>query len=158
MAQAWSSGPANMSTPTVELRDGAQVVVSEVTSRVDEADTQLGDLTMHLRRDVERQLARIDWHKSGIERRYLVSASVTRLDSRAEDNHTTARCTVSTTVRDADSGTVLAIIQGRALAEDDAGAEAEAERGALNGAAQGAVRAIPEAIRKATFKAKARRR
>jgi len=158
LAQAWSTGPLPASTSHIEARDGAQVVVSEVTSRVDEADTQLHNLTLHLRRDVEHQLARIDWHKSGIDRRYLVSAAVTRLDSSSEQSHSTARCTVSTTVRDAETGSVLAIIQGRALAEDDAGAEADAERGALTGAAEGAVRAIPEAILKATFKARARRR
>lgn len=152
-AQAWSPGPASRSKTAIESRDASQVVVTEVTSRVDESDTRLQNVALHLRRDVERQLARIDWHKSGIDRRYLVSAAVTRLDSSSERNRATARCTVSTTIRDADSGSVLAIIQGRALAEDDPGAELDAERGALTGAAAGAVRAIPDAILKSRNKA-----
>jgi len=80
---------------------------------------------------------------------YLISASVVRLDSMSEDKKLRASCTVSATLRDAERGTILATLEGRARAEDAATKGERAERDALAAAAQGAVNAIPEAIRRA---------
>lgn len=133
----------------VERGDRPAVRVAEVSSRVDPSSVQLGDVVVALRRNAEVELGAIDWDKEGVRRGYVVSASVTHLSSNKGEGALTAHCTVSATLRDAGRGTVLAIVQGRAFAEEPAqGDRATAERSALRGAVRGAVAALPEAIRK----------
>jgi hypothetical protein len=125
------------------------VKVAEVSSRVDPASVHVADVTGVLRRNAEAELGAIDWDKEGVRRGYVVSASVTHLASNKSSGALTANCTVSATLRDAARGTILAIVHGRALAEESAaGDPASAERGALRGAVRGAISALPEAIRK----------
>jgi hypothetical protein len=75
----------------------------------------------------------------------VVGLSSARIDPR----NLAASCTISAAVRDAERGTLLVIVEGRARAEDAPAAAAEAERGALAGAVRGAITAVPEAIRRA---------
>ena len=74
------------------------VTLADVGSRA--TTTKLGNITDLLRRDVESELAAIDWTKSKVSRRYVVSASVVRLDSELRDAGLLASCTVSATLRD----------------------------------------------------------
>lgn len=121
------------------------VTLADVGSRA--TTTKLGNITDLLRRDVESELAAIDWTKSRVNRRYVVSASVVRLDSELRDAGLLASCTVSATLRD-ERGAILAVLEGRARAEESPGAAARAERDALTVAVRGAITAIPEAIRR----------
>jgi len=121
------------------------VTLAEVGSRA--TSTKLGNVTELLRRDVESELAAIDWTKAKVNRRYVVSASVVRLDSELRDAGLLASCTVSATLRD-ERGAILAVLEGRARAEESPGAAARAERDALAVAVRGAITAIPEAIRR----------
>lgn len=127
---------------------GGSVTLAEVT--VSGADgSRLENLPELVRHDVEAELAVIDWSKLGLRRRYKLSASVVRLSSsRTADQGLAASCTISAAVRDADKGTLLVIVEGRARAEDAPSAAAQAERGALAGAVRGAITAVPEAIQR----------
>jgi hypothetical protein len=127
---------------------GGTVTLAEVTISGAES-SRLVNLPDLVRHDVEAELAAIDWSKLGLRRHYKLSASVVRLSSaRNGDQNLMASCTISAAVRDAERGTLLVIIEGRARAEDAPGAAAEAERGALAGAVRGAITAVPEAIQR----------
>ena len=126
------------------------VTLAEVASGPAEGSTRLTNLGELLRHDVEAELAAVNWKAAGLRRRYTLSAAVVRLSSTREGERAVlASCTVSTSVRDAERGTLLAIVEGRARAEDAPAAAIEAERGALAGAVRGAITALPEAIRNA---------
>ena len=124
------------------------VTLTEVNTHVDPAATHLPDLKDLLRRSAETELRSIDWGTQGLRRRYRVSASVVRLESGRDGRVLTASCAVSAAVRD-DRGALLAIVEGRARAEEEGSAPASAERGALEGAVHGAIKRLPEAIRQA---------
>lgn len=122
------------------------VTLAEVTAH-EASSTRLGDVKALVRQDAEAELARIDWSKLPLRRRYKLSASVVRLESvRTGDKSLTASCTISAAVRDADRGTILFIVQGHARAEDVPSAVLSAERDALSAAVRGAIAAVPEAM------------
>jgi len=124
------------------------VVLGEVTSNA--ASAHLSNITELLRDNVQAELSAIDWSKSKLRRRYKISASVVKLESAASSARSlTTSCTVSAALRDAERGTVLAIVEGKAKVEDAPAAIAAAERDALAGAVRGAISALPEAIMRA---------
>ncbi len=139
-----------MSPPGLRAGDAAAqavaVTLAEVTTQVDPAATHLPDLKDVLRRSVEAELKTIDWGKEGLRRRYKISAAVMRLETASSGGVQRSSCAVSTAVRD-ERGKLLAIVEGRARAEEPGTGAASVERGALEGAVQGAVRRLPEAIR-----------
>lgn len=124
------------------------ITLAEVNTQVDPSATHLPDLKEILRRSAEAELKAIDWGKEGLRRRYKVSAAVVQLQSGRDGRLLRASCAVSAAVRD-ERGALLAIVEGRARAEEEGAAPASAERGALEGAVQGAIRRLPEAIRRA---------
>lgn len=143
---------ARATHPRIEQAKRARVTLAEVASRVDPSATSLPNPTELLRGDVEAELAAIDWSKEGVRRSYLVSASLVRLEAQTAGGGLRALCAVSATIRDAQHGAILGVVEGRARAEGPAArseAAVRAERDALSAAAHGAVSAIPEAIRRA---------
>jgi hypothetical protein len=126
------------------------VTLAEVASQVEPSATRLGNLKEVLRREVEAELAAIDWSKESLRRRYRLSAAVVRLDTARAGGGLRISCTVSAAVRD-DRGVLLAVVEGRARADGDEGTGAgvaTVEQGALAGAVRGAITAVPEAIRR----------
>lgn len=139
------SGPATTGDAKVKP---SPVMLAEVTAH-EASSTRLGDVKALVRKDAEAELARIDWSKLPLRRRYKLSASVVRLESSSTgDKSLTASCTISAAVRDADRGTILFIVQGNARAEDVPSAALAAERDALSAAVRGAIAAVPEAMRR----------
>jgi len=125
------------------------ITIAEVTAGAGAGSSRLTNVTDLLRHDVEAELSAINWAKLGIRRRYTISASLVRLESTTTGAKSLlASCTVSVAVRDSAQGTILAIVEGRARAEDMPAAAAAAERDALAGAARGAITAVPEAIKR----------
>jgi hypothetical protein len=139
-------GLAVLLATAADAREPAPVTLGEVATRVH--SPRLGDVVELLRRDAQTELAAIDWSKRGVRRKVSVSASLVRLDSVQERGLLRADATVSATLRDARTGALLAILEGRARAEDRPVAAAGAERDALAAAVRGAITAIPEAIRR----------
>jgi len=108
------------------------------------------DLERDLREAVVRELSGLDFQGATRSERYVLAASLLKLDTRAEAGKVRANAKVSVLLRAAKGGAVHAIIDGSALAEDAETATARAESGALDGAVRGALRAVPEAVRRAS--------
>lgn len=124
------------------------VTLGEVATSVAAKSTRLLNVADLLRRDAEAELAAIDWSKTRLRHRYTLSALIVRLDSAPlGERALSASCTVSAAVRD-ERGALLAIVEGRARAEDAATAGMEAERDALAAAVRSAIAAVPEALRR----------
>ncbi len=131
-----------------EPRRAAGVELGEVASRVDPSRTRIANVKELLRAEAESELASIEWGK--LRRRYLVSATVVKLDSTKTGERTlSVACTVSAAVREADSGRIVFLVEGKARAEDAASEGERAERDALGAAARGAMKALPEGLRQA---------
>lgn len=134
--------------PKKELAAARPVTLGEVTTSVAASSTKLTNVNDLLRHDAEAELAAIDWSKTQSRHRYTLSALIVRLDSTPlGERALSASCTVSAAVRD-ERGSLLAIVEGRARAEDAAAAGIAAERDALAAAVHSAVIAVPEAIRR----------
>jgi hypothetical protein len=124
------------------------VTLGEVSTSAAAGSTRLTNVADLLRHDAEVELAAIDWTRAKLRHHYTLSAVVTRLDSAPlGERALAASCTISAAVRD-ERGALLAIVEGRARAEDAAAAGMAAERDALAGAVRSAITAVPEAIRR----------
>ena len=134
--------------PPRDIAAARPVTLGEVATSVAAQSTRLVNVGDLLRHDAEAELAAIDWSKTKLRHRYTVSALIVRLDSAPLGARAlSASCTVSAAVRD-ERGALLAIVEGRARAEDAATAGIAAERDALAGAVRSAIIAVPEAIRR----------
>lgn len=138
--------PAPPETP----RASGGVALAEVASRVDPRATGIGDVVPVLRAEAAAAIAAIDWTALRLSRRYAVAATAVQLTTTRTGERTLATsCVVSASVREADTGTLLFVVEGRALAEDGVAAAERAERDALRAAVTGAMRAVPEGLRRA---------
>ena len=127
-------------TPNARAEERGPVVVGEVGTRVARSDV---DLPKALRRALERELAGLDVAKIGRAKRYVLSASVVKLEGRREGARGVA-CAISFVLREQKSGAIRAVLVGRAEADAEGNA---AELDALDAAARGAVASVPEAMR-----------
>jgi hypothetical protein len=112
------------------------VAIGEVGTRVVRARI---DLRKALRRALERELAALDAGPSA--KRYVLSASLVKLEPRRSGG---VVCSVSTVLREEESGAIRAVLVGRAEADFDG---EDAELGALDAAVHGAVASVPTAMR-----------
>lgn len=93
-----------------------------------------------------REIGRLRLDTSHRSDAYVVSASLVRLDARESRDGTRASCVVSATLRQARTGTLLAMMRGSGTAEDDHDMLEGAKERALEAAVYGAVRRLPEAL------------
>ncbi len=121
-----SGGDATASDPSIAL---GEVAVPPVSSGVDRAT---------LKAAAEGELGGVD--TSRLRKRRSVVVSVAIIGSVPSP----FACTVNALLRDAKTGTMLAIIEGRARAEGDA--NPELRRQVLRAAVRSAVRQIPAAL------------
>lgn len=136
LALALCSVPADAGTPPLAL--------GEVTTRV----TRQGvDLPSAFRDAVVTELSQVDLHDVKKRERVVLSASLMRLDTETKGGRAHTTCVVSATLRRARGGALLAILQGKARAEDTARQVPSNELAALRAAVRSAVRGIPTAIR-----------
>jgi hypothetical protein len=123
----------------------APVAVAEVTSQASSA--RLENVADLVRKDLQSELESLDWSKTRTRRRYLISATVVELGSSpAGPRSSLSSCVVSATVHDGERGNVLAILQGKARAEDTTTLASSTERAVLAAAVRSAVAKVPEAI------------
>ncbi len=109
------------------------------------------DLRTTLRKQVERTLPTLDWSQAKPGTRFVLRTSVTTLDSQKVDGATRVSCVVSATLRDARSGALKVVLEGKAQTRtgQEIGARAQAEGQVLEAAIAGAMRSLPEAVRQA---------
>ena len=142
------SAAAEDARPPAESAALRPVTLGEVSTSPAARSTRLLNVADLLRHDAEAELAAIDWTHAKLRHRYTLSAVIVRLDSAPlGERALSASCTISAAVRD-ERGSLLAIVEGRARAEDAATAGIAAERDALAGAVRSAITAVPEAIRR----------
>lgn len=142
------SAAAEDARPPAESAASRPVTLGEVSTSPAAGSTRLLNVADLLRHDAEAELAAIDWTHAKLRHRYTLSAVIVRLDSAPlGERALSASCTISAAVRD-ERGSLLAIVEGRARAEDAATAGIAAERDALAGAVRSAITAVPEAIRR----------
>jgi hypothetical protein len=134
---AWLS--AFVITSSVRAEDRRPVVIGEVGTQVTRPRL---DLPKALRRALERELAVLDAGMKGSPKRFVLSASLVKLEPRKSAPG--VGCTVSAVLREQRSGAIRAIITGRAEAEFEGD---EAELGALDAAVRSAVSSVSAALR-----------
>jgi hypothetical protein len=134
--------PVTLSSPL----DAAErpVVLGEIAAVVKRADVDLARL---LRTTLERELSTLDLSRVPRGSHWVLSAALVRLDAETVAGTTRASCVISTTLREAKTGAIRAIMEGRARAENDPKHSLTAEKGAVTAAAHGAVKSIPDVVR-----------
>lgn len=126
LASAISAGDASAADPSIAL---GEVAVPPVSSGVDQAA---------LKSAAEGELRGVDASRLRKRRNIVVSVAI------IGSSQSPFGCTVNALLRDAKTGTMLAIIEGRARAEGDA--SAELRQRVLRAALASAVRQIPAAL------------
>ena len=120
--------------------DRAPVVIGEVATRVTRTRV---NLSVALRRALERELASLDVARVDRSKQYVLSASIVKLEPRDRGAAGGVRCAVSAVLRERKTGAIRAVITGKAEAEQDG---IEAELMVLDAAVRGAVASVPSAL------------
>ena len=132
-----SFAPASIAAPP-------PITIGEVTSEVVREDV---DMNLLLRGVLEQELSGVDVAKPARPRPAILSLSLVRMDREmAPNDKAQVTCVVSATVRDQKKGALLAVLEGRARAENEQRLVALLERAALKSAVRGALARLPEAL------------
>ena len=132
-----------LSGNTVSAKVRAPVAVGKVRTKVKSRSwLQPADF----RRVVERELEQIDMTQVKTRDRFVLEATVTKLETRSTSDRTEATCVVSGMLTRKSGGAVRAILRGRARAQDGPKKVQAAERAALEGAVRSALSRVEEAL------------
>jgi hypothetical protein len=129
------------STGTATAADPPPVVVGEVGTRVLGGN---GNLPKALRLVLEREIANLALGRAPRSKRFVLSASLVKLEHQAATDTESVSCTVSVVLREQRSGAIRAILEGRARATAQGD---EGESVALEAAARAAIASLPDALR-----------
>jgi hypothetical protein len=129
---------------TADAAPPAPIAIGEVTSEV----TREGvDVALELRTVVEQELPAVDMAGRPKPRPAILSVALVRLERAASaDNKTTVACFVTATVRDKRKGAIVAVLEGRARAENEDRFALLLEHAVLKSAVRGALARLPEAL------------
>lgn len=115
----------------------------EVSTQVARART---DLVRTIRLQVQRQLETLDWGSARPTERFILSATLVRLDTEPGDGGSKSSCALSVALRESRRGALRAVIDSGSRAEgSDA---AQTEDAALRAAVRSAVTRVPESVAK----------
>ena len=118
------------------------IAAVEVTTKVSRKNVDVPGI---FRSEVLRQLRHIDVERSGQED-LVLSASLLRLDTQRTGSRAQSSCLVSATLQKK-NGALVAVLRGRARAEDHVNAASDNEMAALRAAVRSTLRGIPQALR-----------
>ncbi len=104
------------------------------------------DLSRDLREAVTREVDGLDLTRAPKHARFVLSASLVKLETTQRGDTTATRAKVSVTLKEAKRGALFAVIEGAATAEGGRTGDERAERDALLGAVRGAVKGVPTAV------------
>jgi hypothetical protein len=128
--------PASGATPPI--------TIGEVTSAVVREDVDMNAL---LRGVLEQELPGVDMGGRARQRPAVLSLALVRMDrAPADENKAQVTCVVSATVRDKQKGALVAVLEGRARAENEERLVSLLERATLKSAVRGALARLPEAL------------
>jgi hypothetical protein len=131
-----------MPVDTVSAKVRAPVAVGKVSTKLKGHWLKPAEL----RRVVERELAQIDLTQVKTDDRFVLEATVTKLETRSTAERTEAMCVVSGMLTRKSGGAVRAILRGRARAQDGPKKVQAAERAAVEGAVRSALSRVEEAL------------
>ncbi len=122
----------------------APIAIGEVTSEV----TREGvDVVLELRTVVEQELPAVDMAGRPKPRPAILSVALVRMERVASaDKKTTVACLVTATVRDKRKGAIVAVLEGRARAENEDRFAPLLEHAVMKSAVRGALAHLPEAL------------
>lgn len=129
--------------PSVAARR-APLALGQVTTRLDRDSDALRSA---FRSAVEREIADIDLSQVKPSDRYVLSATLVKMDTRADGERAQTTCVVSATLTRERGGALHAIIRGRARAEDAPSEARSVELSAMRAAVHSALVRVPEALR-----------
>jgi hypothetical protein len=115
------------------------VVVGEVATQVPASGL---DVSKTLRSSLEREVANLALRPVGRRQRFVLSASLVKLEHQAIAGSESVSCTVSIVLREQKSGAIRAILEGRARAQGN-----DMESVVVDAAARAAVASLPDAMR-----------
>jgi hypothetical protein len=131
---------AGLAGPSVVRAAEPPVAIGEVGTRVSRGDV---DLRAVVRSALEREMKTIVLETRG--KRYVLSASLVRLDAGKQPGADRIEGTVSVVVREAKSGAIRAILEGKSRAEGQPGSSLDVA--VVEAAVRAALAALPEAVR-----------
>src|SRR5262245_16009471 len=114
-----------------QAKDPEVVIVGEVGAAITRPNV---DLPKVLRHAIERELSALAFDQRARRERYVLSASLVKLEGRA----TKVECTVSVVLRERKSGAIRVITEGKARV-DGAGETSSSELEVIEAAAHGAL-------------------
>jgi hypothetical protein len=132
-----------ISVSTVSAKVTTPVALGKVTTKVKNRNWLR---PAEFRKVVERELAQIDMSQVKTRDRFVLEATVTKLETRATADRTEATCVVSGMLTRKSGGAVRAILRGRARAQDGPKKVQAAERAAVEGAVRSALSRVEEAL------------
>ncbi|MFW5741060.1 MAG: hypothetical protein ACOC1F_11915 [Myxococcota bacterium] len=122
----------------------APVALGAVTTRVQRPHI---DVPKAFKSEVVRQLRSIDLSDIPDAKHVVLSASLTRLDTRRDGRRAHSSCVVSATLTKKEDGALVAILRGKARAEDHVHEQTSNELAVMRAAVHSAMRGIPNALR-----------
>jgi hypothetical protein len=117
------------------------VSIGRITSEV----AKKPELSRALASAVKSELRKLDL--SSAKERFVLSASLVRLDAVTEDNRVEVTAEVNGELARKVGGSVRAVFRGRARASDAKSAAKSTELAALEGAVRSAMKNLPQAVR-----------
>ncbi len=120
------------------------VALGEVTSKVTRSKI---DVPRVFRSELLRQLRSIEVNDLPDSDRVVLSASLVRLETTRTGDRAESTCVVSATLRKKRGGALVAILRGRARAQDAIDAKADNEMVVMRAAVRSTVRGIPKALK-----------
>lgn len=121
----------------------APIALGEVTTKITRPEI---DVPATFRAEVARQLQGVQLDLPDQDH-VVLSASLVQLDTRRSGDRAESKCEVSATLRKKRGGALVAILRGRARAEDAARASADNELTVMRAAVRSAMRGIPTALK-----------
>jgi hypothetical protein len=100
-----------------------------------------------LRQAIEDGLHTVDFGRAPVRSRFVLSATLVKLESVNRTDTVRTTCVVSLAMHRRSDQTLQAVINGRAIAEDAAAASEASREDALRGAVHSALSRLPEVVR-----------
>jgi hypothetical protein len=133
----------SLSTHEKEAQAAERLSLGEVSTSVTREGVDMPGL---LRALATEELRAVEASKAPRHKGAIVSVALVRMDSESSAKGSASTCFVSVVLRDPRRGVLIALLNGRARAEDGARAATSVERSAMQASLRSALSRIPEAL------------
>ncbi|HYO93790.1 MAG TPA: hypothetical protein VER33_04730 [Polyangiaceae bacterium] len=116
-----------------------------VLGRIDTRPSREAAVQQLLRSSIQEELAAADFGRSGAGKRYVLSARLLKLENAVQGHSVSSTCVISVLL-ESQQQVLVAVIRGRATAQDDSGNAAKARAAAVRGAVRSAISRVAPAL------------